>query len=276
MESKCISAIASVNLAMSAKTEMQRIFSFQSLMSVGLALLLACSVLVACKPTEIPVACTPLPILDGYETAMVKGGKMRLRVPKHSARLTENCKEISEVYLSYYWHKGELVSMDDNLFNPDLSKSSKLNPVKIYLTAFQLVPEVSPVKLQPWQFEGAVRHYKYPLEFYPKFHWAEADQPPAKAPPDVTWGVVGTKDVFTPYLRTTYCNIVRSPQGTQADVVNGEFAAGYSDAKCRGEIYGVKGDKVAFGMIDVWSNNAHDIDKIYAAAIAKLQTYIQE
>ena len=254
----------------------QRSFNVKRLAFVGAVFLMACGALVACKPAEIPVACMPLPIVDGYETAMVKGGKMQLRVPKHSARLTENCKEIKEVYLSYYWHKGELVSADDNQFNPELSKSSLQNPVKIYLTAFQLIPEVSPSTLKPWQFEGAVRHYKYPLEFFPKFYWEAPDQPPARAPPDVRWGVVGTKNVFSPYPRTTACDIVRGADEAQADVVKGEFATGYSDAKCRGGIYGVKGDKVAFGMIDVWRNNAHDIDMIYAAAIAKLQTYIQD
>lgn len=63
---------------------------------------------------------------------------------------------------------------------------------------------------------------------------------------------------------------------TQADVVKGDFPKDYSDAKCRGGISIVKGDKVGSGMIDVWANNAHDIDKIYKAVISKIQTYIQE
>ena len=52
--------------------------------------------LTACKPREISVACPALPIVDGFETAMAEGGKMRLRVPAHSARLTEDCKHIIE------------------------------------------------------------------------------------------------------------------------------------------------------------------------------------
>ena len=45
-------------------------FAFRSI-----AALLLCSALVACKPQEIAAACTPLPIVDGYETAMTEGGQ---------------------------------------------------------------------------------------------------------------------------------------------------------------------------------------------------------
>ena len=74
-----------------------------------LAGLLACAALTACKPKEISVACTPLPIVDGFETAMTEGGKMRLRVPAHASDITGDCKHIRLVELDYFWHKGELV-----------------------------------------------------------------------------------------------------------------------------------------------------------------------
>lgn len=250
-----------------------------------LAGLLVCAALAACKPREIPVACTPLPIVDGYETAMTEGGKMRLRVPKHSVELTENCKETKSVELVYFWHKGELVWRDDNQFNPDISKETLSHPIKIYLRSFQFLHEAqhnvqsdtSLFAFKPWRIEGALRHYKYPLEFYPKYFWAGPDQAPTKAPPDVTWGVLGTTSPFVQAPFLAACDIGRGGnRQSQADVVKGEFHTEYSDAKCRGGISAVRGDKVASGMIDVWANNAHDIDKIYNAAIAKIQTYIQE
>ncbi len=246
------------------------------LMPIFAALCLTCSVFVACKPREIAVACTPLPIVDGYETAMTEGGKMRLRVPKHSVELAENCKDIKSVELVYFWHKGELVWRDDNQFNPDISKASLSHPIKVYLTEFKSISEISTPVTKPWQFEEAVRHHKYPLEFYPKYYWAGPDKPPPKAPSDVRWGVVGTKDLFTQFPRTTACGIVPSGNVPQSGLANGDFPKDYSDAKCRGGISAVKGEKVAFGMIDVWANNAHNIDKIYSAAISKIQTYILE
>jgi hypothetical protein len=251
---------------------------FPALPLCWLAGLLICAALSACKPREIPVACTPLPIVDGFETAMTKGGKMTLRLPKHASRLTEDCKQIDWAVLDYFWHNGQLIKRDaENQFDGSIPQASRKQLVEIHLTEFKSISDIAPIKLKPWQFEGAVRHYKYPLEFYPKFYWAGPDQPPVKAPPDVRWGVVGTKDLLAQYPRTTACDIGRGgSKETQADVVNGEFHADYSDAKCRGGISIVKGDKVAFGMIDVWANNAHDIDKIYNAAIATIQTYIQE
>lgn len=254
--------------------------------AIGLTVaLVALGLLAACKPKVEPVACTPLPIVDGYETAMTEGGKMRLRVPKHSVELTENCKEIKSVELVYFWHKGELVWRDDNQFNPDISKESLSHPIKIYVTHFQFLHEAQknvkkydelPDGYKPWRIEGALRHYKYPLVFYPKYFWAGSDQPPAKAPPDARWGVLGTSNSFTNAPFSTACDIMRNADEPQPSLVKGEFAKDYSDAKCRGGISAVKGGKVASGMIDVWANNAHDIDKIYNAVIEKIQTYIQE
>jgi hypothetical protein len=245
--------------------------------AIGLTVaLVALGLLAACKPKVEPVACTPLLIVDGFETAMTEGGKMRLRVPKHTSWLTADCKQIKGVELRYYWHKGELVWNDGTQPTAEFSKATLSHPVIIYLREFKSIVDILPPVTKAWQYEDAVRHYKYPLEFYPKFYWTGPDQPPAKSSPDVRWGVVGTKEISTPYPRTTACGIVRGvSQETQADFVKGEFASD-SPAKCRGGISAVKGDKVVFGMIDVWANNAHDIDKIYNAAIEKIQTYIQE
>ena len=238
--------------------------------------LLVCGALTACKPREIPVACSPLPIVDGFETAMTEGAKMRLRVPKHTSSLTADCKQIKDVELRYYWHKGELVWNDGTQPTSEFSKETLDHPVIIYLREFNVLPEVAPVTLKPWQFEGALRHYKYPLEFYQKFYWAEENQPPTKAHFNKVWGIVGTRNPILGFPFTTLCGIVPSGNEPQTSLVNGDFPKDYSDAKCRGGLAVVKGDKVAFGMIDVWANNAHDIDKIYNAVISQIQTYIQE
>ena len=248
-----------------------------------LAGLLACAALTACKPKEISVACTPLPIVDGFETAMTEGGKMRLRVPKHTSSLTADCKQIKDVELRYYWHKGELVWNDGTQPTSEFSKKTLDHPVIVYVTSFQFLHEAqqnvqadtSLFAFKPWRIEGALRHYKYPLEFYPKYFWAGPEKPPAKAPPDAMWGVLGTSNPFTNTPFYSACGIVRSASESQASLVNGDFASDIP-AKCRGGIAVVKGDKVASGMIDVWANNAHDIDKIYNAVIATIQTYIQE
>ena len=242
-----------------------------------LAALLACAALTACKPREIPVACTPLPIVDGFETAMTEGGKMRLRVPAHASDITGDCKHIRLVELDYFWHKGELVKRTvDNQYDTGSTGVASNHVIKIYLRSFMLVSEVAPITVKPWQFEGALRHYKYPLEFYPKFLWAGPDKAPTQAPPDVTWGVIGTRSPIGGYPFTTRCTIARGPNEPQAAVVNGEFAKDFGDSSCRGGITAIKGDKAIFGLIDVWADNAHDIDKIYNAAIAKIPTYIQE
>jgi hypothetical protein len=253
--------------------------------AIGLAAaLLALGLLTACKPKVEPVACTPLPIVDGFETAMTEGDKMRLRVPKHTSWLTADCQQIKGVELRYYWHKGELVWNDGTQSTLEFSKQTLEHPVIIYLTHFQFLHEAQNIAkndtsifaFKPWRLEGAVRHYKYPLEFYPKYYWARPDQTPAKAPPDGRWGVLGTSNSFTNTPFSTACDIKRNADEPQPSLVKGEFAKDYSDAKCRGGIYAVKGGKVASGMIDVWANNAHDIDKIYNAVIEKIQTYIEE
>lgn len=239
------------------------------------AILLIAAVLASCKPREIPVACTPLPIVDGFETAMTEGGKMRLRVPRHTSWLTEDCKQIKGVELRYYWHKGELIWNDGTQPITEFSKETLSHPVIIYLREFKLLSEVAPVTLNPWQFEGAVRHYKYPLEFYPKFYWAGPDQPPVTAHPNKVWGVVGTHSPILGFPFTTLCGIVPRGNEAQTSLVNGDFPKD-TVASCRGGLAVVKGDKVAFGLVDVWANNAHDIDKIYNATISQIQTYIQE
>lgn len=111
--------------------------------AIGLAVaLLVLCLLAACKPKVEPVACTPLPIVDGFETAMTEGGKMRLRVPKHTSWLTADCKQIKGVELRYYWHKGELVWNDGTQSTLEFSKQTLEHPVIIYLTSFQFLHEV--------------------------------------------------------------------------------------------------------------------------------------
>lgn len=256
--------------------------------NMGTFLMLACllpfMLIAACKPREIPVACAPLPIVDGFETAMTEGGKMRLRVPKHTSRLTVDCQQIKNVELRYYWHKGELVWNDGTQPTSEFSKETLSHPVIIYVSSFQFLHEAqhnvqhdkSLFAFKPWRIEGALRHYKYPLEFYPKYFWTGPDQTPAKALPDTMWGVLGTSDPFTNTPFKTGCDIGRgASKETQADVVKGEFHKEIP-AKCRGGITATNGEKIVSGMIDVWANNAHDIDKIYIATIAKIQTYIQD
>lgn len=210
---------------------------------------------------------------------------MRLRLPKHASRLTDDCKQIKWAVLDYYWHDGKLIKRDaENQFDGSIPQSSRQQVVEVHLTSFQFLHEAqhnfqndtSLFAFKPWRIEGAVRHYKYPLELYPKFYWAGPDQPPINTSSDARWGVVGTKNAITQYPSTTACGIVHSASEPEANIIKGDFPNDYSDAKCRGGISIVKGDKVAFGMIDVWANNAHDIDKIYNAVISKIQTYIQE
>lgn len=245
-----------------------------------LAGLLICAALSACKPREIPVACTPLPIVDGFETAMTKGGKMTLRLPKHAARLTEDCKQIDWAVLDYFWHKGKLIKRDaNNQFDTNIPEISRDHVVAVYLTkGFYSLSEAKAISsgVQPWQVAHAVRHYKYPLEFYPRFYWSAPDKPPDKQHSNALWGVIGTKNPFSEYPFVTSCSIVRLSTDTVGNPVNGDFPKDYGDAKCRGGIAVVKGDKVIFGLIDVWANNAQYIDQIYNAAIAEIQTYIQE
>ena len=107
--------------------------------------------------------------MDGFETAMAEGGKMRLRVPAHSARLTADCKQIKSVVLGYFWHKGKLVSRDKNQFNTEIPEASRVHPVIFYSKGFRLLSEASVDTTEAWRFGHAVPHRKYPLEFYPRY-----------------------------------------------------------------------------------------------------------
>ncbi|HSV34958.1 MAG TPA: hypothetical protein VLI46_05345 [Ramlibacter sp.] len=176
------------------------------------------------------------------------------------------------IELAYIWHDGKLLPRDENQFKIPQGKQM---PIKIFAREVKLLAEQTH-SVEYWRFENAVRHRLYPLEFYPRFYWSTQDKRPPKDPPDVRWGVIGTRNPISGRPFTTACNIDRADPSVQASVVNGEFHKNYSDAKCRGGIAVVKGDKVWFAMIDVWANNARYIDQIYAAAIAELQTKILE
>lgn len=170
----------------------------QRMPSIGQTLaLLVLGLLAACKPKVEPVACTPLPIVDGFETAMTEGGKMRLRLPKHASRLTDDCKQIKWAVLDYYWHNGKLIKRDaENQFDTSIPETSRDHVIKIYTKGFYLLPEAKsiPSSVRLWQLEHPARHFKYPLEFYPRYYWSAPDKPPTKPSSHELWGVIGTKD----------------------------------------------------------------------------------
>lgn len=247
--------------------------------AIGLAVaLLVLGLLAACKPKVEPMACTPLPIVDGFETAMTEGGKMRLRVPARASRLSDDCKQIKSTALAYFWHKGKLVLRDkDNHFDAELNGADGKNRViEVYLESFVAISDITPTQAEPWRYEKAIKHDKYPLELYPQFFWSGPHENPLKPSSDVKWGVVGTNNPVTKQPFTTYCAIEPGPGGTQADVVHGDFTNDIGYANCRGGVIALRGNKAIGATVDVWLNNAHDIDKIYNAVIEKIQTYIEE
>lgn len=229
--------------------------------------------LAGCQQSASPPAeCPPLPAVDGYMTVTAEGGKVTLRVPPFAhVMLTQDCKQARQIYFDYLWHEGKLISEGMNRFKvPD----DKRFLVRVGIRWFGSPGQLA-VPFQRWRLEGAVRHANYPLLFYPRYYWEASDRPPPKDPPDVMWGIVGTRD---PVLGLPYgasCSILRADPKRQDSVVNGAFATN-GDSKCRGSVSAVQGDKAVHAMIDVWANGAPYIDKIFNAAEAELRTYLKD
>lgn len=241
-----------------------------------LYLAIYCTLFMACNPQNTYPICAPLPIVEGYETGIAEGGKIRLRVPAHSSEFAPNCQQIRSIHRKYYWNSGKLLDYSKDYLNGTLPKEFNGRWIRVYWTKFQILSDIQIRTPKPWLFENSVRHSKYPLEYYPQIDWIEQGVPPVQRLPDAVFGVIGTHNPFTNSPFTTYCDISRGANKVRDDVVYGDFWENYGDAKCRGHIVAIKGEKVAGGLIDVWANEVPYIDQIYLAVIADLQTYIQE
>jgi hypothetical protein len=229
--------------------------------------------LCACQPNALPNACPQIPVIDGFRTVLAEGGRVTLRVPEFAQiHLTQDCKQARWIGLSYLWHDGKLIS-------ERIVRATYLNDRQITETPVNVILNVfgSPTELgerrQHWQFDPALPHKVYPLEMYPRAYWRDPAVRPAVEPPDVLWGVRGTRDPITHRPFTAACDIYRANPLHQESVVTGEFRKS-GDAMCRGWVYAVSGPKAVGGMIDVWANGAPEIDKIYNSAATQFETFI--
>lgn len=248
--------------------EQMRVHRYVCSASVGLLLTVA---LVACKPAEKVEACAKIPVVNGFQTVVGEGGLVTLRVPEFARiELTKDCKQARFIALDYLWYEGQLVPEAVNRFRVPNDKRISVN---VTLDAFDMSAGLGGSR-QPWQFEPAVPHRVYPLEMYPRAYWQEPTVRPSVDPPDVLWGIRGTRDPITHRPFSAACDIVRADPALQGSVVEGDFRKS-GDAKCRGWVHATSGTYAVGGIVDVWANGASQVDKIYSAAAKQFETFIK-
>lgn len=234
----------------------------------------SCALLASCTPPDPPDVCKgPLPV-DGFVSGFTEGRRALLRLPAHATiNWSSDCNEIRSFSVTLYWLDGKLVPWsNDMLYRGEVGGIQKVRILS------KRIGRRADVVQHPeaWRFEHAMPHRTYPLELYPRFYWDAPDRRPIKDPPDLQWGVVGTRSPITGRPFTAMCDIVHAGRTTQESAVNGDFRKDYADAKCRGGVSAMKGDQIIFAMIDVWAYNAPHIHMIYNAAAVELRSYIEK
>jgi hypothetical protein len=223
----------------------------------------------ACQPAQPVQACPALPTVDGYVNVELEGRLGRMRVPPHASLVwSSDCKSVRSVEMSFQWIGDRLVAgkpipgPDFFAFRVSVRPYGKPHPaVK--------VPEA-------WQFEPALPHRKYPIDFYPRLAWSAPDTPPTQTLGLGAWGVRGTSDQATgrPYLLS--CDIAPLDPGRPESVVDGDFPPGSADAKCRGGVRVVKGATDLIASAHIPAKGVPHIDRIYRAISELITPLIQE
>lgn len=237
--------------------------------------------------------CAPLPVVDGYVTTKTQQGGITLKLPTYANPMTQSgedrgCQYVQSFAIDYLWYEGKLIPEGINRFKVPLDKRL---PVTVYFwgNAYARIEEV-PKRDKSWNYEGAIPHKFFPLEYYPKYYWDDPVHPSEKALKrarlDQRWGIRDTKykDVsengrFQATCSLPYPDPAKPNAGADADF--GYFG----DSKCRGWILANKNGKTLSATIDVWAYRSddkknqtaiRDINHIYDAAVEQLQSFIQE
>lgn len=240
----------------------------------ALAFIVLAVALQGCKDKRPPaVACT-YPA-DGEYVA--RGGTMKLRLPSYvNTKMTYDCKQLKHLSTEFLWYDGKLLPERANRFNVPSDKYVMIRISADHLDApFDLVkPPHGRPAIEPWRFDPAIAHQKYPMVFYPRWFWKEEHLQPIDAPPDTFWGIENTNDPITGRRFGAFCDIDRADPSTQASVVRGDFSKNNPAAGCRGGVTAVNGEKIIAVMIDVPASGVPEIGNIYNAVQKELTTYI--
>lgn len=257
---------------------------------IGCVMAIAIVITSCGKKEKEPVACEHFPLVDDHFLVKVKDGDFMLRLPNNSgARNNDNyyndiseCQYLRAFSIDYLWYQGKLIPEWSNQFKVP---KDEYRPVRIYFSAAGLVKNITAEPDEAWRYEGALKHKKFPLEYYPKFEWDNAENKPPKVLQSSVWGILDTKYKSLIYHHpfTASCSISQLNPADSFSRIEADFAV-FGDSKCRGTIVAEKDGKYIGVMIDVWAyrggeptqQSIREINKIYDAAVEDLQTFIQE
>jgi hypothetical protein len=231
-------------------------------------LVLTTALLAGCKQPPSPQECTTPPAIDSHVTVEFEGGKGHFRTPHFGGFVwTSDCKYVREVTMRFQWHDNKL--SDKTIHGPDffLIKVSVEPSGKPH-------PAVNP--LETWQFEPALGHNKYPIEFYPRTAWSTPDNPKSDPPRYPLWGVKGTMDSQTRRPFLTSCQIVPVDSSKPESIVDGDFPATNADAKCVGGFSVRDGRANVSVRVEIPAIGVPHIDRIYRALSELITPLIQE
>jgi hypothetical protein len=226
-----------------------------------------------------PTACPPF-ARDGNVFVvpfMGLGPKLRVTAPTQLSR-ADGCGPVRLVGLDYFWMDGQLrpLSPNGHLDPLAVKAGNELARVDLGIIAAGRIAEAAKPHDSDWQYEGKIRHPKYPLSYLPRYYWPSPDSPPKERPKDMNWLLEGVSSPVSGRPYTLFCALHTPPGGDPDDIASREFTPGHGGAQCRGVVGATKGEWFISGRIMVDANGVADIDKIYTAAIRAMESMIQE
>ncbi len=238
--------------------------------------------------------CEPLPVVDGFVTVNELKSGITLKLPhfadvRRSRAKDRGCQNAKDIFIEYIWYEQKLLPAYryGERVRDGLHIKGQYFHVRIYFgRAWANNKTPSPFKNKdPWHYEPAIPHEKFPLEYYPRYYWDDPFHPSKsslkRALIDHRWGIRDTKykQVGTGRSFDSFCSIAPLDLSEPSSRVKGDFAK-YGDSKCRGGVSASKGDKGLYFMVDVWAYRipeptaVKEINLIYDALVEELQTFI--
>lgn len=260
---------------------MKSSFRKKSTIILRLMTLFFCFKMIGCEE-ENKKLCDQLEIIDGHFEVRTDPGGPVLKLPalsiiEQGSPNFGECNIARGFSISYEWYGGEL--KPSNLA-AGVNKTV-FHPVRIYyrgeMTADLWKDEGS-------RYEGAVKHLKYPLEFYPKFFsHGDSESKSENIRQDGVWGVVGTKykNPINGRKFEAFCGLGSGNLENESLLEVSEFGSG-GDEKCRGWILIEHERKVYVLMVDVWANWGYpkheaikEMNFIYDSIVEEFLSYLE-
>jgi hypothetical protein len=240
------------------------------------------------KYSEQAKKCQPLVNEKGFKSVKTIAGQVELKLP-HFADVRRDvergCEYTKSITIDYLWHEGQLVPQYEYTFKVP---KDEYMPVRIFYRDSWVISKKEHLNFkEPWNYEPALPHVKFPLEFYPRYHWDDPKTPSEKsikaAELDQLWGIRNTQHKHVNSERPFHATCSIPPINT-IDLnsrVEADFSK-FGDSKCRGWVSAANHGKALYFMIDVWAYKGKDqlaikaINHIYDATVEKLQSFIQK